>query len=373
MLGDLALALLVTGSIAAVSGRIKPTGGDLPLDALAYGVIAVAGGSLAFRRRSPLGVVMVVTAALCVYLARGYVGGPVFVTALLALYSLATTGDRRRAVAAAAGTSALLVVVGVVAGTGSPLIHLVFVGWAASAVLLGDAVQGRRQHVSTLQERARYLEQTREAEAQRRVSEERLRIARDLHDSVAHAMAAINVQAGVAAHVIDRRPDQARDALVVIKDASRDVLDEMAALLGLMRDHDQELERAPVPGLDRLEDLIASCRQAGLQVTLRLDRPAKVPQPVAVAAYRIVQESLTNVIRHAGPDASANVAIGDAGDGGLVVEVTNDGTGPGDADAGRGVGLKGMQERAEASGGAFAAGPGPGGGFSVRARWPAPP
>ncbi len=132
---------------------------------------------------------MVVTVALSVYLARGYVGGPVFVTALLALYTLATTGNRRRAVTAAAGTAGLLVVVGVAAGTGSSVVHLVFVGWAAAAVLLGDAVKDRRQHLAALEERAHYLDQTREAKAQRRVSEERLRIARDLHDVVTQAPA----------------------------------------------------------------------------------------------------------------------------------------------------------------------------------------
>lgn len=373
LVGDVAMAILLTVSITAASSQMEPASGDRPLDALGYGIIAFAAGVLAGRRRTPLTVVIVIAVALSAYLARNYVGGPIFVTAWLALYSLATIRNRRCAIEAAAGVSALLVVIGLAADTGSPALPLVFVGWAAVAVLLGDSVQSRRQHVLTLEERARYLEQTREAETRRRVSEERLRIARDLHDGVAHSMAAINVQAGVAAHVMDRRPDQAREALVAIKEASRDVLDEMAALLGLMREPDQAIDRAPLPGLDQLESLVASSHRAGRQAILRLAPPSRVPRAVAVAAYRIVQESLTNISRHASTDASAIVTISDAGDGGLMVEVTDDGTSAGEPGTGSGLGITGMQERAEASGGTFASGARPSGGFFVRARWPASP
>jgi len=371
---DVALAVLLTASIVAASSQIEAEGSERALDAIAYGVIIVAGGSLALRRRSPLASVVIVGAALSVYLARDYTGGPIFVTAWLALYSLASAGNRRRAYAAAVGLAGTLILVGVVGDTGSPLIHLVFVGWSAAAVLLGDAVHNRRQSLAALQERARYLEQTREAETRRLVTEERLRIARDLHDSVAHSMAAINVQAGVAAHVMDRRPDQAREALVVIKEASRDVLDEMTSLLRLMRDPDQDMERAPVPGLDQLDTLVESSRQAGLHATLHGTRPATVSPPVAIAVYRIVQESLTNAARHAGPGSTVTITIATDADGGLVVEVCDNGagTGTGTAGAGGGVGITGMRERAESSGGTLVAGPDPAGGFSVQARWATP-
>ncbi len=371
---DVVLAVLLTASIVAASSKIEPDGGERALDTLAYGLIVVGGGSLALRRRSPLTSVVVVGGALGVYAARDYVGGPIFVTAWLALYSLASAGNRRRSYGAAVGLAGSLIGVGVVGDTGSPLIHIVFVGWSAAAVLLGDAVHNRRQNLVALEERARYLEHTREAETRRLVTEERLRIARDLHDSVAHSMAAINVQAGVAAHLMDRRPDQAREALVVIKEASRDVLDEMTSLLRLMRDPAQDMERAPVPGLDQLDGLVASSRQAGLEATLHGRPPAAVSPPVAIAVYRIVQESLTNAARHAGPGSTVTITVTSDADGGLVVEVRDNGSGAGTgtAGAGGGVGITGMRERAESSGGTFVAGPDPGGGFFVRAHWATP-
>lgn len=371
-------------SIGAVSAQLEATGDDRSLDHWGYLVVAVAAGALAARRRWPLATVAAVTAALTLYEGRGYPGGPVFVTLFVAVYSLAVVGDRRRAYLVAAAASGWLVLAGLATHSGTGLVHLVFVGWAAAAVFLGDAVRSRREHQASLEQRALDLERTRDEEARRRVSEERLRIARDLHDSVAHAMAAINVQAGVAAHVMDRDPSQAHDALVVIKDASREVLVEMGALLGLLRGPGDGAERAPTPGLERLDDLLTSSRQAGLRVTLHGTPPDDVPHPVAVAAYRIVQESLTNVIRHAGREASATVRVSGNGDGTmLAVQVDDDGTGNGtgtgesagaaESAAGAGVGIIGMRERAETTGGTFEAGAGSGGGFRVRATWPAAP
>jgi len=183
-------------------------------------------------------------------------------------------------------------------------------------------------------------------------------------------MATINVQAGVAAHVIARHPDRARDALVVIQQASGEVLDELAALLGLLRvDGDGAANRAPTPGADQLDALVESTRRAGLEVSLEVRRDlAGVPQPVGVALYRIVQESLTNVVRHAGPGTTATVTVAEDAAGGLCVEVLDDGsTGRGRA-PGAGVGIVGMRERAEATGGTLDAGPRPEGGFAVRAR-----
>jgi signal transduction histidine kinase len=273
------------------------------------------------------------------------------------------------------------VVVGEVAGTGPGLMHLVFVGWAAAAVFLGDAMRSRRSYLGALEERARHLEQSREDEARRRVAEERLRIAQDLHDSVAHTMATINVQAGVAAHVIDRHPDRARDALVVIQQASREVLDELAALLGLLRLNGQEGDSlAPTPGPAQLGTLVESAKRSGLEVTLRVERDVSaVPQPVGVAVYRIVQESLTNVIRHAGPGARATVTITGEQGGGLAVEIADDGAGAGvngagvNGTGGTGVGIVGMRERAQATGGTLVAAARPEGGWIVRGVWPEQP
>jgi signal transduction histidine kinase len=362
-------------SVVATTSQIEPSGSERSLDALAYVCMVVAGGALAGRRRWPLPVVAVVTAALAVYLARDYPGGPVFVTLYVALYALATGRGRRTAFPVTAAAAGGLVVVGEVAGTGPGLMHLVFVGWAAAAVFLGDAVRSRRSYTQALEQRARDLEQSRDDEARRRVAEERLRIAQDLHDSVAHSMATINVQAGVAAHVIDRHPDRARDALVVIQQSSREVLDELAALLGLLRIGDRDGDRngetlAPTPGPAQLPTLIESAKRSGLDVTLRVERDlGAVPQPVGVAVYRIVQESLTNVIRHAGPGARATVTISDHADGGFAVEITDNGAG-GRGSSGTGVGIVGMRERAQATGGALVAGARPdGGGWVVRGTW----
>lgn len=371
-IADIALGLLAVVWIVAVTAQIEPSEGDRSLDALAYASMVVAGGALAARRRWPLAVVATVTTALAVYAGRSYPGGPVFVTLFVALYSVATSRDRRTAFGAAALAAGGLVVVSEVTGSGPGLVHLVFVGWAAAAVFLGDAVRSRRDHMTALEERALQLEQSREEEARRRVAEERLRIAQDLHDSVAHSMAAISVQAGVAAHVIDRHPDRARDALDVIQQASGEVLDELTALLGLLRvDGGTQPALRPTPGPAQLGALVDSARRSGLEVALRVERNLQdVPQPVGVALYRIVQESLTNVVRHAGAGAKATVTVAGDDGGGLSVDVVDDGAASNGDTPGAGVGIVGMRERAEATGGTLEAGPRPGGGFAVRAAWP---
>ena len=381
---DALFAAVVVPWLAFVATQIEPNADNRAVDAIGWACIVVAGGALALRRRQPLAVVAVVTTALAVFLGRGYPGGPVYLTLFVAIYSLAGAVDRRVAYAIAAAASSVLVVTGVVTDRGPGLAHLVFVGWTAAAVFLGDSVRSRRQSVAALEERARHLQHSREEETRRRVAEERLRIARDLHDSVAHTMATINVQAGAAAHVIDRHPEQAKEALRIVEQASREVLEELNALLGLLRpDAGDRADRAPTPGLDQLEKLAESTRRAGLAIALDVRRDvAGLPPSVTVAAYRIVQESLTNVVRHAGSRAAASVVVDDDGDGGLRVEIVDDGTGPaappaggdgnGDgAGSGAGVGLVGMRERAESTGGMLEAGARPGGGFSVRATWPA--
>src|SRR5207302_3107643 len=181
-------------------------------------------------------------------LLRKYVGGPIFTTGWIALFALAWRVRRRDAFIAAAVLCAALIVASAIGGRTAPLIHLVFVGWSAAAVFLGDMLRNRRAQPAALEDRARHLERSREEEARRRVAEERLHIARDLHDSVAHSMATINVQAGVAAHVLDRRPEAAKEALTAIQRASAEVLDELAALLGLLREENDAADRSPTPG-----------------------------------------------------------------------------------------------------------------------------
>lgn len=368
---DLAVGSVLACGMAFASAHIPVTGDERGLDALGFGLIVVAAFALSFARRYPKPVLAVVTAALAVYIVRRYVGGPIYVTGWLALAALSWRTDRRTAVIGG-------VVAWIVLGTASLWASgdawvgaLVFVGWSAAAVLFGDVLRNRQSARAQLVQRARDLEHSRDEEARRRVAEERLRIARDLHDGVAHAMAIINVQAGAAAHVLDRRPDAAREALVAIQRASGDVLDEMGALLGLLRDDETGPDRTPTPGLAQVPDLVAATGTS-VAVTLRMDGEiAEVSRPVGAAAYRVVQEALTNVLRHSGArHATVSVAAGGAVD--LAVEVRDDGTGVGAHPSGTGMGLRGMRERVESTAGRFETAAAPAGGFVVRAVWSGP-
>jgi len=366
---DLLGAALAIVFLLLVSRHLVAEPGGRAFDAFGYVLLVVAGASLALCRRWPILTTALVTAVLAVYLLRDYPGGPIHVTGWIALVALSWRTNRRTALIGAVAMCAVLGLAALVSG-GEPVLALVFLGWSAAAIFLGDVLRTRRSHLDELEARAHYLELTREEEARRRVAEERLRIARDLHDGVAHAMATINVQAGAAAHVVDRRPAAAKEALQAIQRASAEVLDELGALLDLLRDDGQSAERAPTPDLSGIEDLVSSL-DAPVQVSLTVDGPlATVPSSVGTAAYRIVQESLTNVVRHAGA-THAQVAVLVAADRGLTVEVADDGAGATAASNGSGLGLRGMRERAESTGGRLEAGPRPGGGFLVRATWEA--
>jgi signal transduction histidine kinase len=247
---------------------------------------------------------------------------------------------------------------------------------------LGESVRSRRVIAAEAVERAERAELTREMEAQARVDAERLRIAREVHDTVAHAIAIINVQAGITAHVLDKRPERAREALETIEHTSSRALEEMRTVLGVLRSEADP--RSPQPGLEQVAELTAKARQAGLDIELDGSDVSPVPVPTAVgsAAYRIVQESLTNVIRHAG---TTRVRVSLAyDDDALVVRVVDAGGAVWPADAARherahherahheraGHGIAGMRERCRMLGGDLQAGPAPGGGFQVTARLP---
>jgi signal transduction histidine kinase len=258
------------------------------------------------------------------------------------------------------------------------LVAALFVSWAVGALLLGGSVRGRRAERAAMEERARHLVEAREEEARRRVAEERVRIARDLHDSVAHSMANISVQAGVGAHVLDERPEDARAALLAIKHASGDALADLRATLRMLRSN-EAAPREPTDRLDRLPSLVESSRAAGLPVDVVIEGTARpLPPAVDTTAFRIVQESLTNVIRHAGP-ARATVAVR-LSDGGVEIEVTDDGRGAASGDGngdtgdtgggGGGHGLAGMRERVALLGGELTAGARGSAGYRVRAHLP---
>lgn len=353
--------------MVVINGHLSPTAGDRPIGPFAYVLTVAAGAAMVWCRHRPRVAFGVVTFALGCYVGRGYPNGPVLATGWLALLALSLRADRRSALTGGVALCAVLGLAGLVRGGATPL-PFFFVGWSAAAVFLGDALRNRRAYLRELEQRVRDAERTREEEARRRVAEDRLRIARDLHDSVAHAMATINVQAGAAAHVVDRRPEAAKTAFVAIQRASGEVLDELTGMLRLLRDAGAA-DPAPAPNIDQLVQLVEATRDSGLRVRLHVDGPAEtMPGSVVTAAYRIVQESLTNVVRHAAAKNAWVTAVAGPGHS-LLVEVRDDGAATCRDTTGTGVGITGMRERAESTGGHLRAGPVPSGGFVVRATW----
>jgi signal transduction histidine kinase len=251
----------------------------------------------------------------------------------------------------------------------------------ALAWVLGDSMRTRRAYFAQLEERAARLEKEREAQAKVAVAAERARIARELHDVVAHNVSVMVVQADGAAYVLDAAPDQARKALETISSTGRQALAEMRRLLGVLRtgEHQETGEYVPQPDVDQIDDLVEQCRTSGLPVDFKVEgTPRPLPSGVELTAYRIVQEALTNTRKHGGPNAGASVRLVYFDDGlGLLVE--DDGKGAphelyeeGGAD-GQGHGLIGMRERVGMVGGTLDAGPRPGGGFRISALLPLKP
>jgi signal transduction histidine kinase len=371
---DLALALgigTVVTVITLIAAGHQPL--DRPLDWLAWLLVWGGAGSLAFRRRWPAAVLVVAGACAVAYYNLGYPGGPAGVPVFVALFSAAVLGHRLVAVAGAIGIAVLVATAGALFDGRLPTVaSFGAAGWVAMPVIVGEVARSRRARVAAIQERALEAERTREQEAQRRADEERLRIARELHDVLAHSISMINVQAGVAAHLLDSDTEQARTALIAIKAASKDALRELRATLGVLRSVDESAPLTPAPGLARLEELVAGATGAGLVVEVTVEgEPRPLPAGTDLAAYRIVQEALTNVLRHAGPASAAVRVVWGPSE--LEVEVTDDGSGPAPGTPLEGGnGLTGMRERAAAAGGRLEAGPGPDGGFRVRAVLPVP-
>jgi signal transduction histidine kinase len=348
-----------------------------------WGMFFVAGQSLPliWRRRAPrvvLAVVMV--SAFGAYVIGFSESGGTFTT-IIAMYTVASLAERKEALVAFVWS--MLIVEGVnVAGMVTygtaelPPIVLVanfiiyFTAWA-----IGIAVRNRRALLDQLEQRAVEAEQRQTEAAQRAVIDERQRIAREMHDVVAHSLSVMVVQAGAARRVLAERPDVAVDSLLTIEQTGREAMGEMRRLLGVMRQRDDAGQgpaapvRSPQPGLDALPALVDHWNQVGLPVTLTLDgNPRPLPGGIDLAAYRIVQEALTNTAKHAGP-AKAEVRV-DFGDDTLGLEVLDDGRGAAATDHPAGHGLVGMRERTELFGGRLDAGARPGGGFRVRALLP---
>jgi signal transduction histidine kinase len=382
---DLLLALFVTvmqvqGTMSRVASEpasvVRPLA---DLGNLGYVLLIVSGAVVALRRQFPETVFAVTALASLAYYTLDFPDGPGWLGLFVALYSLTAYGDGRRSlVIAGVGTTVLATCWLVAASDIEPraAVGWVFfrIGASVMSAALGESVRTRQVIAADAVERAELAERTREEEARRRVDEERLRIAREVHDTVAHAIAIINVQSGVTAHLLDKRPEGTRAALESIEQTSSQALREMRSILGVLRDDDDG--RAPHPGLGQVDELIDTARRAGLDI--RLERaPATTAMPTAVesAAYRILQESITNVIRHVGP---TRVRVGiDYGVDSLELRVTNEG---GHAarngtrsDALPGRGIVGMRERCQLLGGQLDAGPVADGGFAVTARLPFAP
>lgn len=337
--------------------------GDVRAMPLALG--CAAGLSLFARRRAPAAT-LIVSGALTLVLVHlaPRAGATAGIAPAVALYSLALRkGTRTRVVAP--GAAVLAIVSADVLQDGGPTVlqtlgHVLLV---AIPVLIADVHRTRHANLALLGERLELAQRSREQEAQRRAEQERLRIARDLHDVVAHTLTTINVQASTAGQLLDRRPDHVRGALAIIESASRDAIEELRAVLGVLRGDDGDAPLRPAPGLDDLQDLVQRTRRDAVEVDLEIlgTRPARLSEAVSLAAYRIVQESLTNARRHA-KGAPVHIAVSFGAER-LGVAIENgpstshpNGAGAGaGAGPGAGVGVMGMSERAAAVGGTVAA------------------
>ena len=336
-------------------------------DLLAGLLLAAGPAALVVRRRWPVPVLLTAFAGTFTYVAMGYARGPIFLSLIAAFLTAAVGGHRVVAwTLLAVGYVAFLLAEVVFLDEPGPG-WIPAVGLAAWLLVLAAAGEGIRIRRTRAVESAR----TREEEARRRASEERLRIARELHDVLAHNISLINVQAGVALHLIEEQPEQARSALTAIKAASKDALGELRSVLDVLRQGDEGPPRSPTAGLDDLDRLVSGATAAGIDVRVVTEgTPRPLPPSVDLAAFRIVQEALTNVTRHAG-QATATISL-TYGDGGLTVQVDDDGRGrTANGSAGGGNGIPGMKERAAALGGRLDAGPKPDGGFRVTASLPA--
>ncbi|MFJ8857278.1 sensor histidine kinase [Streptomyces sp. NPDC102451] len=375
--GGLAVAVLVCmicASFAEPDPGHGPVLGARTPGAASVLLMVLAAAALVLRRRRPVAVLAVTGLLSAVEFLLMDPPAPVVMSAVVALFAVAAGTDRPTTWRAALLTMGVLTVAAMVVGS-TPWYsqeNLGVLAWTGLAGAAGDAVRSRRAFIDAIRERAERAERTRDEEARRRVAEERLRIARDLHDVVAHHIALVNVQAGVAAHVMDKRPDQAKEALAHVREASRSALNELRATVGLLRQSgDPEAPTEPAPGLAVLGSLIDTFRNAGLPVEVACTDPdSPLPAAVDLAAYRIIQEALTNVRKHAGAGAKAEVSVVRVGGTAEVTVLDNGrGAGPAPADGGR-HGLIGMRERVTALGGTLTAGPRYGGGFRVHAILP---
>jgi signal transduction histidine kinase len=367
----LALAAMALG-VGSVLGQ-EVTGDYREPNGWAVALAVATSAPIAIRRAAPLTALVLGSGLILAHITADYPEGTLPISVLVLTYSVAAWSPLVRAVIGLAAVWAVLFVLLLVdtpgLDTAGTFGNLAFfsVAWC-----IGYAMRTRRDS-----ERARLREAEERAELERQragriLAEERLRIAQELHDVVAHSMSVIAVQAGVGSHVLDAQPEQARAALDAISATSRSTLTELRRLLGVLRNDEGSREHAPAPGLGDVPKLVEDIRAVGLPVELTMTGDCEVHHPgVELSAYRVVQEALTNVLKHAGPVARVAVRV-ERRPGGLAIEVSDDGRGASAAPANghRGHGLLGMRERVELWGGELVAGPARGGGYAVRATLP---
>jgi signal transduction histidine kinase len=379
------------GTVVAVAFALCLLGGALRVDdtvtpppLTAYLLAAVSSGLLPARHRAPVATVIATTVCGMLVAPVGLLSTPFTVApVVISAYSLAIRAERRVALAAVLPAAALLVAV-------PPFFETDF-SWADTsrlatvaaaplvAAVFGRSTRHRRAYLAIMEERARRAEESRDDEARRRVAGERLRIARELHDLVAHQITLANAQATVAAHLFATRPEQARTSLDELVGTTRHALDELRATVGLLRQSENTPDTAdtsaltePAPGLSQVPELLSTFHRAGLAVSMHEDGTARpLPPAVDLTAYRVIQEALTNVTKHAAT-GSAEVRLAWNRDH-VIITVTDDG---GDSrkppERPPGYGLIGMRERATAVGGTLSADVRPQGGFVVSAHLPLP-
>ncbi|MFG1921701.1 sensor histidine kinase [Cryptosporangium sp. NPDC048952] len=358
--------VLAVGAVTVLTGMDvwwNPPGTPEP-GALGFILVAVSAAALLVRHSWPLPTLLVCAAAFTTWSLTDYHGESLWVPTAVALYTVAA---QRRVLVIGASTVVWSAALQWTAEPSSA--PMTAVAWPVVALLLGEVVRSRRELQHEQAAREARLVAEREQEADRRIARERMRIAHEVHDVVAHVMAGVTVQMGVAVAAVERRPEVARAALQQARAASRSALTELRTAVALLRDDGSDATAGPPPDLASLSELVEGVRSPSLTTELQRHSDATpLPAVLELTVYRIVQEALTNVVRHANA-SSATVVVRRDGDT-LVVEVTDNGVGCADPPPTTGFGLRGMTERVTATGGHLTTAPAPNGGFRVRATFP---
>lgn len=369
----------ITGDVLAAI-FVPVEGSEIPADWLAYFLIVASSLTLWWRRSNPLAALIVCSVFIITYWVRDYPGG--IDPALWVLFFSATRhgGPNRRKVWQTVGLVLVAILVTATIGVIVPtedlplagILGVFFIHGTAAAV--GEALYQRSQYVSELEQRAASLEADLENKAALAAVEERTRIAREMHDIIAHGMSSVVVQAVAGQSIVDSNPAKAREVLETIESIGRDSVDEMRRMLGVLRDNASDVELEPQPGFSDMTALARHAEEAGVAVSMTVTgEPRQLPPGVDLTGYRVVQEALTNIIRHSGRPVRAEATI-TYSENAVDIAVIDDGLGaaaPKESE-GTGHGLLGMSERVEIYNGSFAAGPRPGGGYQVHVSLPLP-